>query len=550
MNIGEMQRMLSQKAEREPNHQFGDLYNLLCDKNWLRLAHDYVAQNAGSKTAGCDGINMVEFDADLEGNLDRLRQSLKLDTFEACPARRVYIPKKDGKMRPLGIPTIRDRIVQEAIRMTLEPIFEADFSQYSFGFRPNRCTMDAIKCITWSVQEHKKYLWIIEGDISAYFDTINHQKLLKLLGRRIKDAKLLSIIRKFLKSGVMERKLFKDTVLGTPQGGIISPLLANVYLHELDKYMEKYTALPTKEKSARREHGSANFVHVRYADDFVVLCNGTKEQTYTMKDELQQFLSHSLRLNLSMEKTKVTHLNDGFDFLGFKVIREMGAKGMTTKVIISDKSMRKHLDTIQIATSPDTHEDSVTIKIKALNRIIVGWCRYFQYTSRPRKQLGRLEYLTYWRLTHWLGRKYKLMMPQVIRRFQLEGNLGEHGVFLTRHTNYGAQHYKKRFLKPNPYTTQERLTREELPETPPWMGTEERPGWNDIRLAALKRDHYTCFVCKKVFPEDELQVDHIRPYRRFKRPVDANDLRNLWTMCIECHKKKTEFDRQMESRMR
>jgi RNA-directed DNA polymerase len=308
MNIGEMQRKLSLWATQDKERKFYDLYDLLCGKDWLQLAHDYVAQNAGSKTAGCDGLNMGSFDEDLEGNLLRLQQNLKEKTFAACPARRVYIPKPDGKMRPLGIPTICDRIVQEAIRMVLEPIFEADFKQYSFGFRPNRCTMDAIKCLTWSVQERKKYFWIVEGDISAYFDTINHRKLMKLLGRRIADTKLLQLIWTFLRSGVMERKLFKDTNLGTPQGGIISPLLANVYLHELDTYMERYTALPSKEKTVRRSQGLANFVYVRYADDFVVLCNGTRVQAEQIRDELQQFLAESLHLTLSMEKTKVTHL--------------------------------------------------------------------------------------------------------------------------------------------------------------------------------------------------------------------------------------------------
>src|SRR5262249_11896502 len=158
----------------------------------------YVAQNSGSKTAGCDGIDMSEFETDLEGNLARLGEALRSDKFAACPVRRVYIPKANGKVRPLGIPTIRDRIVQEAVRMTLEPIYEADFSQYSFGFRPNRCTMDAIKSITWATQESKKFFWIIEGDISSYFDTINHRKLMKLLRKRVNDEKLLNLIWKFL----------------------------------------------------------------------------------------------------------------------------------------------------------------------------------------------------------------------------------------------------------------------------------------------------------------------------------------------------------------
>lgn len=194
MNVGEMQRKLSLWAEKDKNHKFFDLYHLLYDKDWLCLAHAHVTQNAGSVTAGCDDINMEGFNENLEGNLEKLTKELKAETFEPYPVRRVYIPKSNGKVRPLGIPSIRDRIVQEAVRMILEPIYEADFSQYSFGFRPNRCTMDAVKCITWSTQEHKKYLWTIEGDISSYFDSINHKKLLDLWenGSKIGNSSTLS----------------------------------------------------------------------------------------------------------------------------------------------------------------------------------------------------------------------------------------------------------------------------------------------------------------------------------------------------------------------
>ena len=140
--------------------KFFDLYHLLHDRDWLLLAHDYVKQNAGSRTAGCDGINMRIWDENLEQNQAQLAQELQSETFKPMPVQRVYIPKPNGTTRPLGIPSIKDRIVQEALRMVLEPIFEADFSPYSFGFRPTRRTMDAIRCITWSTQEHKKYFWI------------------------------------------------------------------------------------------------------------------------------------------------------------------------------------------------------------------------------------------------------------------------------------------------------------------------------------------------------------------------------------------------------
>jgi RNA-directed DNA polymerase len=169
MNIGEMQRKLSLWAEQDKGRKFYGLFDLICDVDWLWLAYEYVAQNAGSKTAGCDGVNVWEFEQDAAGNLRRLQESLKSGKFEARPVRRVYIPKPNGKVRPLGIPAFSDRVVQEAIRMVLEPIFEADFSQNSFGFRPGRCTMDAIQYLLTCAKEGKWYFWAIEGDISAYF---------------------------------------------------------------------------------------------------------------------------------------------------------------------------------------------------------------------------------------------------------------------------------------------------------------------------------------------------------------------------------------------
>jgi retron-type reverse transcriptase len=171
LNIGEMQRKLSQWAEQDKERKFYGLYDLICDEHWLRLSYEYVSQNAGSKTAGCDGLNMGEFTVNLDANLAHLRHTLRTDAFVACPVRRVYIPKAGGKVRPLGIPSIRDRIVQEAVRMVLEPIYEADFSQYSFGFRPNRRTMDAVKSVALSILGNKKFFWVIEGDISAYLDS-------------------------------------------------------------------------------------------------------------------------------------------------------------------------------------------------------------------------------------------------------------------------------------------------------------------------------------------------------------------------------------------
>ena len=323
MDVGEMQTKLSRWAEEDKTRQFDDLFNLLYDEEWLRTAQAHVKRNAGSRTAGCDGVIMRHFEENLEGNLKRLGEDLKTGRFEPQPVRRTYIQEiKTGgriKMRPLGIPAISDRIVQEALRMVLEPIWEPDFSRHSYGFRPNRSTKDAVAYIGARVTSSKSrgYGWIVEGDIQSFFDTITHQKLMRLVQQRIRDKRILSLIWKFLRAEIMEQGTTRHSMLGTPQGGIVSPLLANIYLHELDRHMERYTELPELERQRRKRQKLANFLYVRYADDFVVLCDGTKEQAEAMRQELYKFLKSELMLELSLEKTKVTHASDGFEFLGF-----------------------------------------------------------------------------------------------------------------------------------------------------------------------------------------------------------------------------------------
>jgi len=546
-----MQRKLSLWAEQDKERKFYGLYDLLYDKDWLRLAHDYVSQNAGSVTAGCDGIDMKLFDENLEGNLQRIAQELKTETFEPYPVRRVYIPKSNGRVRPLGIPSIADRIVQEALRMVLEPIYEADFSQYSFGFRPNRCTRDAINVIHWGTQSHMKYFWIIEGDISSYFDTINHEKVVQLLRGRVKDEWLLKLVWKFLRAGVMEGRLFKDTNQGTPQGGIVSPLLANIYLTELDRHMERYTALTGKEKTVRRRQGRANYIHVRYADDFVVLCNGTRAEAEAMKEELHSFLKEALKLNLSKEKTKVTHINDGFNFLGFWIQRKLAYNGMKTKILIPQEAVNKMMGKLTHITDKTSYRDSLNTKIQAINRIISGWCRYYQYTSTASTTFDKVDNGVFWLTSHWIGRKFKLTMPEVMRRYHQGNTLGTKECRLKiASKEFPTLHHKENFLKPNPYTTQDSIRREEFPEETRWTGWEARPGMADLRPLVLTRDEFQCQACGEPVTPAQAHVDHKRPVRRFKKPVDANRMDNLQTLCVPCHRIKTEKDRQMESPVR
>ena len=227
MNVDEMQKKLSQKAEKEHEHQFENLYGLLCNETWLRVAAHETLQNKGSNTAGIDGMTKSNFLGNYEEYIKDLQELLKAKTFEPTPVRRVYIPKPNStRKRPLGIPTLFDRIVQNALLMILEPIWEADFSRHSYGFRPNRSTYDAMTYIAKRLNSLSGYgyQWIVEGDIKSYFDTIPHRRLNKAIKKRVADRDILDLIWKFLRAGVMHQKEVQETLTGTPQGGIVTLL--------------------------------------------------------------------------------------------------------------------------------------------------------------------------------------------------------------------------------------------------------------------------------------------------------------------------------------
>jgi RNA-directed DNA polymerase len=314
--------------------------------------------------------------------------------------------------------------------------------------------------------------------------------------------------------------------------------------------MERYSSLSLGEKTKRRQQGAGNFTFSRYADDFVVLCNGGKDNAERMREELYQFLKSKLRLELSREKTKITHINDGFIFLGFRIYRGQGGSGITTKIVIPDEAMDKVRGKIRIALSPTSHQDSVNTKITGLNRLIRGWCQYDQYTSKASTQFSKLENELFWEMAHWLGRKFKIAMSEVMQRFNQNGITSGKYRLLTP-TEFPSLRYPQRFFKPNPYLTQERvLSRENLPVESYWSGYEARPGMADLLPLIRERDEGVCQNCGISVTASTAEIDHIRPVRRFKRPIDANTFDNLWTLCKDCHQEKTKADRQAESRVR
>jgi len=549
-----MQKKLSQWAIENPTEQRRELYNLLCNEVWLRVAHHSVNSNQGRETAGIDGQTMSNFNGNLDGNIKRLSEALKAKTFEPTPVRRVYIPKANGKKRPLGIPTIDDRIVQESLRMILEPIWETDFSQRSYGFRPNRSTYDAISYLSNRLTgvSGEGYQWVIEGDISSYFDTIPHQKLMKAVKKRITDKDIRDLLWKFLRAGVLYRKGFQQTLTGTPQGGIISPLLANIYLHELDRYMEsKYLNLTYGQRARRREKGKGNYLYVRYADDFVVLCNGTKAEAHAIKEELRGLLN-TMGLTLSEEKTKITHITEGFKFLGFWIERSIGETGkMVPKVFIPDSAIKKFREKMRETTAPNTNDDSVSAKLTALNSLIRGWCQYYRCTSSPSKVFHKLGNELFWEMVHWLGRKYKINMPAVMQRFKKDKTLRTKSTKLIMPDEYKAM---KRMVKTwhNPYTEKEKIEREKFFFYENlWTGYEgNRQGWMDLREEVILLKGTTCYLCGTQLHPSEVEIDHVLPRAGFKEPKEADRMKHLQPICTSCHRAKTKTDLKVLSRVR
>jgi group II intron reverse transcriptase/maturase len=396
------------------------------------------------------------------------------------------------------------------------------------------------------------YGWIIEGDIQSFFDTISHQKLMRLVRQRIRDKRILSLVWKFLWAEIMEQGNLRHSMLGTPQGGIVSPLLANIYLHELDRYMERYTEISTVDRRRRKGRGVANFLYVRYADDFVVLCDGTKEQAETMRQELHEFLKSELMLELSLEKTKVTHASEGFEFLGFFIDRNIAGSGKwAPRIRIPMRAVEKVRAKIRAALAPNTHEDSVRLKILGLNRIIGGWCRYYQTTSSPSFYFGKLSRESFELMAHWLGRKYQMSRPRVMRAFRKGNTPGTGSLTLEMAEGFKAKRHRLRVIQ-NPYTSEIPVQRENLdPLSGEWKGTEERKGIQDHKEVVYQREEGICGICGNFVPWEEAEMDHKIPRHRFE-PLERGDtLENLWILHREpCHSLKTKRDLQGRGRVR
>ncbi len=438
MIISEMQRKLATWTQADKSRRVNRLLRLISHPRWLKHAAEITLAARGAKTPGVDGNTKFHLKEGLDEELAILSQALRDGSYQPLPARRIYIPKTNGKQRPLGIPTLKDRIVQRAMLMAMEPIWENDFHSLSYGFRPERSVHHAIRTVKLQLTDssQEKGRWVIEGDMSSYFDTVHHRLLMKCVRKRITCKRFNQLLWLFIKAGHVEKNLFCATNQGVPQGGVISPLLSNIMLNEFDQYLNqcylskkarkdrwywnhsiKIGRKPALEEERQWKPGVA---YCRYADDFVVIVKGTKQQAQVIREQCRDFLESKLKLTLNMEKTQVTHVNDGFVFLGHRVIRKRGPKGnmRVVSTIPKDKA-RAFTCSLNKELSGD-YSCSPIDKIEKLNQKLKGWSQFYRHTDFTAKVYSKIDRAVFWKLAYWFAAKFKTsikkLMMKLIRR--------------------------------------------------------------------------------------------------------------------------------------
>ncbi|HSS23954.1 MAG TPA: group II intron reverse transcriptase/maturase [Mycobacterium sp.] len=417
-----MQAKLHRWAAADADRRFDDLFNFVHDPATLAVAFDRVATNRGARTAGSDGLTVarIETEIGLPEFLDGLRATLKSGQFQPQPVRERKIPKPggSGKVRRLGIPTVADRVVQAALKLVLEPIFEADFEPVSYGFRPARRAHDAIAEI--HLFGTVGYRWVLDADIEACFDRIDHAALMDRVRRRVKDKRVLRLVKAFFKAGILtELGDHEDTHTGTPQGGILSPLLANIALSVLDEHLHApwKPGGPMSTGMRRRRRGwkqLPNWRLVRYADDFVVLVWGNRGHVETLREEITQVLE-PMGLRLSQAKTQIVHMSDGFDFLGFHIQwrRKKGTSKWYVYTFIAQRPLRSVKAKIRALTRR-TSQQPLAVTLERINQLLRGWTAYFRHAV-AKHTFDHLREFVWWRIVHWQRTRHRWRWADVRR---------------------------------------------------------------------------------------------------------------------------------------
>jgi RNA-directed DNA polymerase len=470
-NVSEEMKHLHKLAKRTPGKRFDRLWVLATDPAWLMHAWEEIRSNRGSMTAGIDSTIATDIDPE---RIRRLSARLKTGRYRPKPVQRVYIAKSNGKMRPLGIPTLEDRIVQQALRMLMEPIFEADFYTCSHGFRRNRSTHTALRD---AARMFPRTTWTIEGDIVGCFDNIPHGQLMKAVEQRIADEKVLHLIRAFLAAGYLEQWQYHRTYSGTPQGGVLSPLLCNIFLHQLDEYMMKNLQanttqtkrvenarrnpeyhkidgkIPRLRRRLKRTLGTAREAlikeltelerqrrtipyyakerkhpskvgYVRYADDFVIMVQGKKLEAQAIKDEIREKLQ-GMGLALSEEKTKLTHWRYRINFLGYQLHGRPTRRGTCISPILSIPHEKLHRIKEALQVVGGFRQIPEIDAIHQMSAMFRGWCNYYRYATVPQSTFNDLSRYTWWQYAYYVARRQGLSIAQMIVQERQARRLGE-----------------------------------------------------------------------------------------------------------------------------
>jgi group II intron reverse transcriptase/maturase len=455
---------LKKLAQEDPEKRFNRLYRLLRQEQFLMLAKQRIANNKGARTPGVDGKTMDDI---IPEEITRLSQELAAGTYQPQPVRRRYIPKRNGKLRPLGIPTSRDKVVQAGVAIILEALYEPLFLACSHGFRPERSPITALRQISSAYRAGAT--WIVEGDITNCFGKIPHHVILTCLRKRIRDERFIDLVRKLLRAGVMEEGHHTPTHSGTPQGGVASPVLANVVLHELDRWMMEQQGANPPSEDARQRNARSNpeymrlhyriadirryldgkrtmpkgttpeglrcelqeklrlrrlqprslprrvVYYSRYADDFlVVLCNTSKEEARQLKAAMAEWALGILGLELHPEKTLVTHWSEKVRFLGYELEGRANANGTRwLHLAVPKDAVRNVVAKIKRATAyPQAPAYDVFCNVNAVAR---GWINYYRYAHNNNVIGGKLSMVIFWRTVHYLAKKHRRSIARTMR---------------------------------------------------------------------------------------------------------------------------------------
>ncbi len=568
-----IQQELARRTLEKPAQRYKRLYRLVCDPGWLRAGLDAVFANQGSYTPGLDGMTKQHVDGRQNGRerlVEQLRVELLSDNYRPQPVKRVYIPKANGKLRPLGIATLQDRVVQATLKMVLEPIYESIFHPFSWGFRPLRSTHHALSALRRGPADPRMgFKWIIEGDIAACFDEIDHRLLRRFLKKRIQDPQLLDLVTRLLRCGIWEKGQISYPPTGTAQGSVVSPLLANVFLHEFDDWYVRTYRLrpewahlaPSSLQYRRKKEIGGTLMLTRYADDWVAAWNGSRDRAEQIKAEIKAFLANELKLRLSEEKTLITHIDDGFEFLGYHIQGDKrwsdGQWCLFSRV--PQKAIRRFRDGVKAITQ-NTFTDEVAA-FTALSGLIRGWGNYYAYAadSRLMDSLDAFIYQEVWKYClHKSGGRAKpaysrYTLPRPLREvgyFQIGLVIGKQVVRLPRLSSIPRKSLKLGYPPPAyslpgrdytlPYsgTTDERWWDKHI-----WGGQEgKRIGQRRLAVQVLARDA-TCQICHS---QPATEVHHDPPWRELPK----HNPKTAQGVCSDCHRQTLQRVAKSEGELR